>query len=719
MTGIPATTTALTAQFPLTGGAGRYGAQQFQNIIATMAASNQVFLPSTVASITDGGNFWDGLTHPASANGFATLAPLQTAFQAASFTATGSGTNLTVSSVTGVIYPKLTLGVTTGIGAGITIVRQTSGTTGGAGVYVTSGSTTISAAAATASIARSTSDEMVGLMIQLAVQQAHLNGTGTVPLYAGPNGGATQFRLAGMGITSPPGTNAQLMGIGPKQNIILACGAVSSGTPAVSIYTQADCRLPVSNLTLYGFNTGRNFGSATNGGVAYTAMYNSGSVGVFFSQCSTAELYGVNIHNFDEAYGWDTTLGGNFSLSIIWSEIQECNHGVTLGASAPNSNEKMGWYHCSISNNNYGVYAIGQTSTTPGAGTPLGFDLYIFNCQIDYNIVNAVYYLGDGTGSLAKNTVTVAFCHVETNQTCSGTGVWCATDGMFLYDHNTHYISSGTVDGVVGVLGFWSSGVLTNNFLPGGFGNLIPLLKMNNNGGNWTVSNNTSELFSSSLIVTTDHGSIWGTPNVLAHANRVSGNFTLDASSTNQANGYLVSASLTVTVPPDSTILFNTTTKIPFTTQAGVFATFSAGAGVTITTSGTGLIVGGANPAYGFLEKTDTANTWLLIFGESLAGIIGSVKTASYTAAMVDRGTVVEMNVAGANNFTVPPNSSVAFDVGTVIQVHQYGAGATTIVAGAGVTLRSPSTLVLRTQYATAVLRKRATDEWIVSGDLT
>ncbi len=67
----------------------------------------------------------------------------------ATFTASGSGTNLTVTAVTGVITVGETLGTTTGITAGTTIVSQTSGTTGGAGVYVTSAATTISAATAT------------------------------------------------------------------------------------------------------------------------------------------------------------------------------------------------------------------------------------------------------------------------------------------------------------------------------------------------------------------------------------------------------------------------------------------------------------------------------------------------------------------------------------------------------------------------------------------
>lgn len=63
----------------------------------------------------------------------------------AAFTGTGSGVNLTTTSVTGII--KIGDGVSgTGVPAGTTIVSQTSGTTGGAGVYVTSGATTSSGA---------------------------------------------------------------------------------------------------------------------------------------------------------------------------------------------------------------------------------------------------------------------------------------------------------------------------------------------------------------------------------------------------------------------------------------------------------------------------------------------------------------------------------------------------------------------------------------------
>jgi hypothetical protein len=66
-----------------------------------------------------------------------------------SFTATGSGTNLTVTSVTGIILVGDVVVSGSGIPAGTKIVSQTSGTTGGAGVYVTSVATTISSGAAT------------------------------------------------------------------------------------------------------------------------------------------------------------------------------------------------------------------------------------------------------------------------------------------------------------------------------------------------------------------------------------------------------------------------------------------------------------------------------------------------------------------------------------------------------------------------------------------
>jgi hypothetical protein len=88
----------------------------------------------------------------------------------------------------------------------------------------------------------------------------------------------------------------------------------------------------------------------------------------------------------------------------------------------------------------------------------------------------------------------------------------------------------------------------------------------------------------------------------------------------------------------------------------------------------------------------------------------------TYTAVLADADKVIEISNASANTVTIPPNSSVAFAIGTRIRVTQLGAGATTIVSGAGVTFQpaSPAAMSPAGQYGTRTVRKRATDTWIV-----
>jgi hypothetical protein len=93
-------------------------------------------------------------------------------------------------------------------------------------------------------------------------------------------------------------------------------------------------------------------------------------------------------------------------------------------------------------------------------------------------------------------------------------------------------------------------------------------------------------------------------------------------------------------------------------------------------------------------------------------------ETASYTLVLADAGKIVEMNVASANDLTVPLDSSVAFPVGTNITILQTGAGQTTLVATGGVTIDSTPGLKLRAQWSSATLIKRATDTWVAIGDL-
>lgn len=113
-------------------------------------------------------------------------------------------------------------------------------------------------------------------------------------------------------------------------------------------------------------------------------------------------------------------------------------------------------------------------------------------------------------------------------------------------------------------------------------------------------------------------------------------------------------------------------------------------------------------------------DTWLSsnVAGASIS--INAQTGTAYTLVLTDANKNVEMNNASANTLTVPPNSSVALPVGSTILITQTGAGQTTIAADAGVTINSNgSKLKLSGQWAQATLFKRATDTWVVSGNLT
>jgi hypothetical protein len=100
-------------------------------------------------------------------------------------------------------------------------------------------------------------------------------------------------------------------------------------------------------------------------------------------------------------------------------------------------------------------------------------------------------------------------------------------------------------------------------------------------------------------------------------------------------------------------------------------------------------------------------------------------ETASYTAVLANSSQVVTMNNASANTFSIPTNASVAFPIGTQINVLQIGAGQTTIQAvtsgtttiqSNGATAAAP---VLRARYSAATCIKAGTDLWYVVGDIS
>ena len=128
------------------------------------------------------------------------------------------------------------------------------------------------------------------------------------------------------------------------------------------------------------------------------------------------------------------------------------------------------------------------------------------------------------------------------------------------------------------------------------------------------------------------------------------------------------------------------------------------------------VITNGPTPPTGgidgdYYSQYDVSNTLYYVFNR---------QSASYVLSVQDIGRLIEMDVATANNLTVPTNATAAFPVGTRINIIQYGAGQTTILAASGVTIRSISNFVkISGRYGIAFLVKIATDEWYLTGNLT
>lgn len=96
-----------------------------------------------------------------------------------------------------------------------------------------------------------------------------------------------------------------------------------------------------------------------------------------------------------------------------------------------------------------------------------------------------------------------------------------------------------------------------------------------------------------------------------------------------------------------------------------------------------------------------------------------NARSASYSLVLADQSKMIEYNSSIAGTLTVPTNSSVAFPVGTYIVIMQTGAGQLTISPASGVILNYTPGNKTRVQWSMATLIKRATDTWVLAGDLT
>jgi hypothetical protein len=136
---------------------------------------------------------------------------------------------------------------------------------------------------------------------------------------------------------------------------------------------------------------------------------------------------------------------------------------------------------------------------------------------------------------------------------------------------------------------------------------------------------------------------------------------------------------------------------------------------------------GDANPlVLSFTGVGDATFTQTVKATKGFAYSVNPQTGTSYTAVIADGGSIVTTNNSSANTFSIPTNASVAFAIGTSINIIQIGTGTTTIqattsgtttVASNAATSTAPK---LRTQYssATAIKISNIPEVWYVVGDI-
>jgi hypothetical protein len=149
-------------------------------------------------------------------------------------------------------------------------------------------------------------------------------------------------------------------------------------------------------------------------------------------------------------------------------------------------------------------------------------------------------------------------------------------------------------------------------------------------------------------------------------------------------------------------------------------ASLSTAGGLSLTSTASTLSVNGSVGTSGFVLTSAGAGATPTWKDPNLVNVNATAKTAAYTLATTDYGTMVQMN--GAFAFTVGTGLYNA-PVGTQITLLALTAGVTVAASGANVIVNATPGLKLRAQYSTATLiclsSSASACTWLLTGDLS
>jgi len=131
----------------------------------------------------------------------------------------------------------------------------------------------------------------------------------------------------------------------------------------------------------------------------------------------------------------------------------------------------------------------------------------------------------------------------------------------------------------------------------------------------------------------------------------------------------------------------------------------------------------------GGVKIGDGQTTWANL--SYVAGFIGAtgptgpdtlsvnLQTSTYTLALTDSNSLIEITSPSNSTFTIPNFSTVEFPIGTQIELLRGGTGNVGITGATGVTLNSAQNyLNLNYQYSSAKAINKSQNVWYVIGDL-